>query len=124
MPIPPGQFVALEQLQQRLHDRLADFQPGYFASHGKNWQGVEIRLAAPDLRRRPTDQMEDWHVLGFTVPPPMAGNVRVDVYESPDGWGYSTSVVIEEGDGRWVNTVTTGPEDRETDWVFVEDDEF
>ena len=72
-------------------------------------------MAAPDPGRRVG--VDSWYSNRVDLPETMSVSVRVDVYESPRGWGYVLVGVMEYGKREWIRHVNIGPETwREQDW--------
>ena len=119
--LPPG-AVPMGLLLANLHNYCESAQPDFMAQHGKFWQGVELDLSDQDLTKHPTDQDETWVDLGFTLPGLPFGTIREDVYEGPGGWGFVTTVRIENGSDIWEKALQDGPEtERAHDWEIVGD---
>ena len=105
-------------------------QNAYAASHGgRYFQGIltpstppdDGALTNPDLTKKPTDQIERW-IDVFTGGNALPNNnwaisVSIDVYNSPQGWGWVVNLVYTKGGETWARSFNTGPETfREQAW--------
>jgi len=71
--------------------------------------------AAPDPGR--SVGIDSWYSNDVELPASMSTSVRVDVYESPRGWGYVIVSSMEYGKANWVRAINYGPETwRDQDW--------
>lgn len=98
-------------------------------SRNKYFQGIATPSAIPRDGRaepvskslRPTDQDEDWASMGVVLPASSVISVRIDVYESDEGWGYTVTGTIDVGGVVWSRCVNFGhDESRAHDWIEVE----
>jgi hypothetical protein len=108
-------------------------QTDYASGHsGKFWQGLQTHAVYPDdgggldpvLTSRPTDQLERWSDVftgGRALPStnwPVC--LRVDVYDGPQGKGWSITVLYTKGGQTWGRTYHIGPETwREQAWARI-----
>ena len=76
--------------------QLAIMQPAFFSAYGRYWQGTRTHTTppadgtptAPNLTRRPTDQLEAWTDLGIALPTLTSAAYSVSAYETRPGHGY------------------------------------
>lgn len=124
--VPPGLEAKANQILADVAANLVAVQPGYLATHRRYWQGIRSHAitpkdgakAAPDKKRKPTDQAEDWTAANIALPASMEIAVTVNVYQTPrNGWGYEVMGEIEIGGRLWRRCVNIGPEKyRAADW--------
>ncbi len=96
------------------------------------WQGLEshttppthvddVTIVEPDqLDTSPTDQPESWHEAGFVEIPVSEWpcSMRVDVYDGPQGVGFTLTLSFTFNGVVNVRVINEGPEtNREHDWV-------
>lgn len=79
--------------------KITAAQASYFATHGKYFQGIKtpatpldgVTEVTMDVDAKPTDQLEGWIDFDsqtFKRNTKVPYQIRVDVYESPLGWGW------------------------------------
>lgn len=100
----------------------------YFTNHGKYFQGVYTNATptdpaelVPDLTKKPTDQAETWANANFTMPATMPVRLWIDVYNGPQGHGWTLNAQVIVGANTWQICVQgAGSETwRAFDWKIV-----
>lgn len=126
--------MSLELLKTKFSDLLAtelqsirDAQSTYFGSKGKYFQGIatnnapsDLAEVVPDLTKKPTDQAESWADVGITLKATLPVKFQVDVYDGPQGKGWTIGAeVIIDGKTYVTRVQGAGNEDRAFDWREV-----
>jgi hypothetical protein len=105
-------------------------QNAYLAAHGHYWQGIESHgtlpddgvSKAPDLTKKPTDQLDRWldFFSGYSLPATWPISVRIDVYDGPQGKGWVVVLRFTKNGQTWQRSWNFGPETfREQAWTDV-----
>lgn len=115
------------QVDQRLDALLSQLQvrqSAYLKKNGRYWQGLRTHDDLPkdgerkpaQLKRRPSDQPEDWEAFGFSLGA-VEASFRVDTYDGPKGKGYTVTTEVEIEGKAYARVVNFGPEaHREAAW--------
>ena len=115
-------------LKQRLDEIITDIhnkQEAYFLTHGRYWQGLPTHSIPPKdgvetkvtrNKVKPNDQTEDWDDFGFNVAN-LPFNMRVDIYESEKGFGYTITVVSDIDSKLYARSTGFGPEETDKEWA-------
>ena len=125
--------AAIDNFWTNHQTKFVGVQNDYAAGHsGRYWQGIvtpatppdDGALVNPDLARKPTDQPERWIDVftgGRALPNTnWPASIHVDVYDGPDGKGWSVTVTYTKGGETWSRTFHVGPETwRERPWEKV-----
>lgn len=126
-PSQPAQLVAIDAFIDNVMFGawdMAGTQAGYKASHGVYWQGLSTHpippvFGAPEppiLDSHPTDQAYTWEDIGMLFGP-LQCSMRVDVYNGPDGHGYTLTTIVEISGDIWKRVINIGPETwRDSAW--------
>jgi len=123
----------LSGLLTSIQERVLVLQDKYLPEHARYWQGLQLLDEVPnfneprgqDTRRKPTDQAEDWSILGFHFGATVPGTFRVDIYETPSGeWGHAATASVRDGDVTWTKSLAVGPESGRwpSGWTAVVED--
>lgn len=132
---PPAPPSALEQIDQQIEQRWANFvawQDSYLAVNGVYFQGLHShrgvvprsnRADAPTgLDDKPTDRphtlRDFWNGNGLGSTP---FSIIINVYSGPYGNGFTVVVETVDGGATWQRTLHHGPETwREHGWLVVQ----
>ena len=119
------------QVDVWLDNRLATIESGqaaYKKSNGRFFQGLPTHSvrplngaeAPPDRKDdKPTNQSEDWDDA-LPLPATMPARLRIDIYEGPQGHGYTITLGVQIGTEVWRRVVNIGNEThREQAWHRV-----
>ena len=104
-------------------------QEAYAANHGgRYWQGIATpsnlpddgALVAADYTKKPHDQAERWTDIFFgadVLPTNIPAQAQVDVYDGPQGKGWTVTLRGTKNGNLYWRTWNVGPETwREQDW--------
>ena len=94
--VPLNIQSAIDTELAALISALALKQPAYLAANGRYWQGPRTHttppsdglLATPNLKTKPTDQIDSWETMAITLPALTSAAYAVHGYNSPKGPGY------------------------------------
>ena len=134
--------MSLATVRNRINDWLtprwswlADKQDAYLAANGRYFQGLWTHTAEvgqtdaltgdtiPDnLTSHPTDQSHTWQdAVGNALDAlPLPARLRLDVYDGPQGKGWSATLQVRYNGNTHERTKGVGPESRDNDWHSVE----
>lgn len=128
-------IATLNSFSSSMVGTIGGLQQAYFVKYGVYFQGLwllgdeafpdGIEYLEAEYTRKPSDQADTWQNFGPALFKPglsCPANVKIDVYESPDGWGYIVTLEIyypgigpdangNDGD-HWVYKHNEGPEAR------------
>ena len=132
--------MSLETTRNRIDDWLTPRwawltgkQDDYFTANGKYFQGLWTHTAEVDqtseagdtipdnLTSSPTDQPHTWQdAIGNTFDAlPLPARLRLDVYDGPQGKGWSATLQVKYGGNIYERTKGVGPEGRDQNWHLV-----
>jgi hypothetical protein len=102
-------------------------QSVYFTNKGRYFQGISTNNtpvdpaeAAPILTRKPADQAESWTDVGITMPATIPVRLWIDVYDGPNGKGWTLGAEVIIGTNTFRTCVDgAGNEVRAYDWRQV-----
>lgn len=126
MPVPAQWQALASEIEDAVTSRAAAArarQDAYFAVHGRYWQG--IRWVVPvegadgdvDFTRHPTDQAATWTDFGWTLPASLKFALSIDVYNGPQGHGWSATAYVVLGSRVYGRTWHgDGAENRAAGW--------
>ena len=100
-------------------------QDAYFLAHGRYWQGiltpavipVDGTDTKPNLKLKPTDQVEDWTTLGLPATIPVS--VEVHTHNGPQGHGYTAYVHAVVSGVHYVRAQGVGAHSTTFGWTDV-----
>ena len=127
MPIIQADLDAIKLACETFYDSqvpiINKVEEQYYADNNKYWQGIvtpevppdDLKVKDPDLKRKPTDQPEDWDDVfkDMDILPVVAGwpcSMEINVYEGPvkskvagvaggeKGWGYTIVLLFTKED--------------------------
>lgn len=83
-------------------------QTTYFGNKGRYFQGIVTNAVptdpaeiAPDLTKKPTDQAESWADTNITLPATLPIALWIDVYNGPQGHGWTLNAKVIVGANTW-----------------------
>ena len=102
---------------QNVFSRLEELQEQYFAEHNRYFQGIPtddilFTAEAPvavDETKKPDDQAENWQEFGFPRSSTLV-SYSIDVYDGPNGKGYTLQAAFEQDGARYHVSRHRGPE--------------
>ncbi len=107
---------------------VQNLQATRLANTGTYFQGLITHLAIPadnastapdNLAAHPTDQADRWADF-LTLPATIPCGLRLDVYDGPDGMGFTATVYVVVLGTLYARTVQVGPETwRTAPWAAV-----
>lgn len=125
MALPPGLETLANNALDYLVTQMAANQDDYLTNNGRFFQGVRTpkptpsggATAVPDLTLKPTDQDEDWSPFINNTARPIS--MKVNVHETPSGWGYSCIGMIKSGGDTYIKSVGVGEGGETFDWSVL-----
>jgi hypothetical protein len=136
-------YIEMWRLDHQMEIEL--IQENYFKNTGHYWQGLathseaakpeyqtidktqpidEKSFPADALSIKPTDQQDQpsWTELFPNVVDKLPADLRIDVYDGPDGMGYVIGLSYCVDGLCYVRSVNVGPESwRSTDWIAIKE---
>jgi hypothetical protein len=108
-----------ESLLIDLLTQLRNQQPIYHAMQGRYWQGARTHLKTPsDGTAAPPDV--NWSAFGINLPARSEASFVMDVYDGPQGSGYTIMAEVIFQGQTWRRIANVGPESYRTrDWHQV-----
>ncbi|MBK6639702.1 MAG: hypothetical protein IPG34_20080 [Rhodocyclaceae bacterium] len=104
---------------------LASLQDAYASAHGgRYFQGVAWTAAADgadtnsNLSLKPHDQAEGWADFGASLPSRVPAALAINVYNGPQGWGYTVTARVLLGGEVWTRvwSGSADPDESAVDW--------
>ena len=102
-------YARIVTLTQSFVDSVSAKQADFFIANGRYFQGINLVDGQPDgetdinmdATKKPTDQLESWSdfdskVFKNNIKIPF--NVKVNIYESPAGWGWELIIEVWKAD--------------------------
>jgi hypothetical protein len=109
---------------------LINRQNQYFANKGRYFQGIKTPVnipvdgaeEVPDGSLKPTDQAESWNDVSINWPASVPAQLICDVYDGPQGKGWTFSCRVRVNSRVYIRTLNFGPEEyRQTQGWDLED---
>ncbi|OGJ67028.1 hypothetical protein A3B61_04745 [Candidatus Peribacteria bacterium RIFCSPLOWO2_01_FULL_53_10] len=100
-------------------------QDEWLERNGRFFQGKATMKSPPELGSGSkvefdfglTDQVENWKDIGY-LDQEAPVSVKSDVYEGPNGKGYTITVQFKLNEQNWTMKMHEGPEDRGTSFIW------
>jgi len=131
-PISPEILSQIDQRIDELWPVLTKAQTEYFAMTGRYYQALWSHSTPPSIvsakypdgwYTHPTDQQYRWSDISIIKFEEMPYQMKIDVYDGPEGAGYVASYRFQEKDYVCEKSRNTGPEAlKGSDWLLVMDD--
>jgi hypothetical protein len=115
------QYNRIDSTLDNMANVIKAKMPDFLAANGECFQGVQLLEANPDgtvdvdcdTRKCPSDKTKSWEDFDiglFKALAKMPYNLRIDVYESPRGWGFViVAGILYDGDN-WIKRIHDGPD--------------
>jgi len=96
-------------------------QEKYLKVNGTYWQGLSTQdipsIGQSKLHRKPTDVSKDWSDMGLGVPLTSRFSFRTDVYDGPNGKGYTLTIQTPQDGVVYEKVISVGQEQRGHNWT-------
>tara|TARA_R100001530_G_scaffold116535_1_gene83615 strand:+ start:2990 stop:3415 length:426 start_codon:yes stop_codon:yes gene_type:complete len=99
-------------------------QADYFTTNGKYWQGLETLddvtgLEKKSKKDKKASNEKSWKEMKIPIPNNSKHSYKVDVYESPQGHGYTVTIKAKFQGDMYTKTLNYGSETwREKPWAI------
>lgn len=119
MPTPAEIRAAADAKLLPFWNKIRARQAIFLTNNGRYWQGLKTHVirpadgteAPPDATSTPTNEQTNWAAFaGVDLPATLPVSVRCDVYNGPQGRGFTATAEVKIGANVWERTVNEGPE--------------
>jgi len=118
--------VSGESALDNIVNQMASKQEQYIKDHGTYWQGLSTHDFVPSKNealnpdRKPSDVDKSWKDMGFILGKNSRFLLKTDVYDGPDGNGYTITIRTIENGKLFEKVLNFGNETyRAHDWTYI-----